>query len=145
MPAEAVEAGVEAGDGGRAARLIDEPLARSMLLNLQDATLIRWLECFPKEWLFSDAYLCLVYAYSLFTSETPEAHEVPLAVAEQLLQAEGNHKGLGQASTLRAVAEFVRGDGSQATWNGSQAFQALPPDAVLKRRHAPRALPGGGA
>src|SRR5260370_20328200 len=143
MPAEAVEAGLEARDFGRAARLIDEPLARSMLLNLQDATLIRWLECFPKEWLFSDAYLCLVYAYSLFTSETPDAHEVPLAVAEQLLQAEGNHKGLGQACTLRAVAAIVRGDGAQAIMYGTQAFQLLPADALLERSIAASALAEG--
>src|SRR5260370_8762777 len=141
MQALAIEAALEARDFGRAARLIDEPLARSMLLNLQDATLTRWLECFPKEWLFSDAFLCLVYAYSLFTSETPDAQEVPLAVGEQPLQGEGNHTGLGQAYTLRAVAAIVRGDGAQAIMYGAQAFQLLPADALLERRCVARHLP----
>jgi LuxR family maltose regulon positive regulatory protein len=79
----------------------------------------------------------------LFASETPDAHEVPLAVAEQLLQAEGNHKGLGQACTLRAVAAIVRGDGAQAIMYGTQAFQLLPADALLERSIAASALADG--
>jgi LuxR family maltose regulon positive regulatory protein len=47
MQAEAVEAALSARDFERAARLIDEPLATSMIMSLQVATLIRWLECFP--------------------------------------------------------------------------------------------------
>ena len=143
MPAEAVEAVLAAGDFERAARLIDEPLVASMILSLQFATLIRWVECFPHEQLFTNAFLCLIYAFGLFGSETPDAHEGPLAVAEQLLQAEDNRRGLGQASTLRTIAASVRGDGVQAIRYGTQAFQLLPADALLERSTATSALAEG--
>ena len=143
MQALAVEAALEASDFGRAARLIDEPLAKSMSLGMQDATLTRWLERFPKEWLFTDAHLCLIHAWSLFFSETPEAHEGPLAVAERLFQAEGNRLALGGAYTLRAVAASARGDGAQAIRYGTQAFQLLPADAMLERSTSVNALSEG--
>ncbi|GCE29970.1 LuxR family transcriptional regulator [Dictyobacter alpinus] len=135
MPALAIEAALSARDFGRAARFIDPdaPLIRSMLVGFEARTLIRWLECFPQEVLFTDARLCLVYAFSLGTSETSDAHAVPLAVAERLFQAQGNRKGLGQASTLRALAATERGNGAQAVLYGAQAFQLLPEDAMLER------------
>ncbi|HEX4203378.1 MAG TPA: LuxR C-terminal-related transcriptional regulator [Ktedonobacteraceae bacterium] len=143
MQAEAVEAALSARDFERAARLIDEPLATSMIMSLQVATLIRWLECFPHEQLFTNAFLCLVYAMSLFGSETPPTYEGPLAVAERLFQAEENHKGLGQAYMLRAIAASVRGEGVQAIKYGAQVFQLSPEDALLERSTATSALAEG--
>jgi LuxR family maltose regulon positive regulatory protein len=143
MQALAIEAALSAGDFERASRLIDEPFAASMILSLQFATLIRWLECFPREQLFTNAFLCLTYAFSLFVSETPQAHESPLAVAERLFQAEGNHKGLGHAYMLRAIAARGRGDGVQAISYGAQALQLLPEDALLERSTATSALAEG--
>jgi ATP/maltotriose-dependent transcriptional regulator MalT len=143
MQALAIEAALSAGNFERASRLIDEPLVASMILSLQFATLIRWLECFPREQLLTHVFLCLTYAFSLFGSETPQAHEGPLAVAEHLFQAERNHKGLGQAYTLRAIAARTRGDGVQAIKYGSQAFQLLPEDALLARSTATSALAEG--
>jgi LuxR family transcriptional regulator, maltose regulon positive regulatory protein len=135
MPAEAVEAALSAGDFARAARFIDidTSLVWSMLLGLEDATLRRWLERFPREFLLTDAQLCLVYAFSLNQSETPDAHEVPLAVAERLFQAQGNHTGLGWAYALRALAAAERGDGTQALTFSQQALQLLPADELLGR------------
>jgi LuxR family maltose regulon positive regulatory protein len=145
MPAEAIESALEARDFGRAARLINinDPLVRSMLVGFEARTLIRWLECFPKEVLFADAYLCLVYAFSLGTSETSDAHELPLAVAERLLQAKSNREGLGQAYTLRAIVAVERGDGVQAVMYGNQASQLMPKDDVLVRSVAVSALVEG--
>ncbi len=145
MPAEAIEAALSAGDFGRAARFINPnaPLVRSMLVGFEARTLIRWLERFPRELLFTDANLCLVYAFSLGTSETSDAHEGPLAVAERLFQAEGNRKGLGQAYALRALVTGERGDGAQAVRYGNQAFQLLPVDAILERSVAATMLAEG--
>ena len=143
LPAEAIEAALSASDFRRAARLIDEPLASSMLLSLQYATLIRWLECFPKELLFTNALLCLMYAYSLFFSQTPQAHEGPLAVAEYLFQAEDNRIGLGQVYMLRAIAASEGGDGVQAIRYGTQVFQLVPENAMIERSTAASALAEG--
>lgn len=144
MQAEAVEAALSARDFERVERLIDEPLATSMILSLQVGTLIRWLECFPHEQLFTNAFLCLMYAMSLFFgSETPHTYESPLAVAERLFQAEGDHKGLGQISMLRAIAASVRGDGEQAIKYGTEVFQMLPEEALLERSTATSALAEG--
>jgi LuxR family maltose regulon positive regulatory protein len=135
MPAEAVEAALSAGDFVRAARFIDidAPLVRSMLLGFGARTLRRWLEHLPKEMLFTDAHLCLVYAFSLGASDTSDAYEVPLTVAERLLQGEGNRKGLGQACVLRALTTMQRGDGAQAIKYSTQAIQLLSEDAILER------------
>jgi LuxR family maltose regulon positive regulatory protein len=145
MLAEAVEAALAAGDFGRAARLIDldAPLVRSMLGGYEARTLIGWLERFPHEVLLTNAHLCLVYAWALFSSETSDAHEGPLAVAEQLFQAEGNRTGLGLASTLQAFIAAERGDGAQAIKYGDQALQLLPENAMLERSAAASALAEG--
>jgi LuxR family transcriptional regulator, maltose regulon positive regulatory protein len=145
MPAEAVEAALSAGDFARAARFIDfdTPLVWSMLMGLEDATLRRWLERFPREFLLTDANLCLVYAFSLNQSETPDAHEVPLAVAERLFQAQGNHTGLGWAYALRALAAAERGDGTQALTFSQQALPLLPADELLGRSQLMSCLSAG--
>ncbi len=146
MPAEAVEAALSAGDFKRAARFIDidTPLVRSMLLGFGgDRTLTRWLERFPQEVLFTHAHLCLVYAFSLGSSETSDAYERPLAVAERLFQAEGNRTGLGRACLLRAFAAMQRGDGAQVVISSTQAFELLPADAILERSTAASVLAEG--
>jgi LuxR family transcriptional regulator, maltose regulon positive regulatory protein len=145
MPAEAVEAALSAGDFARAARLIDidSPLVRSMFIGYEARTLIGWLERFPQEVLFTHAHLCLVYAISLGISDVSDAHEGPLAVAEQLFQAEGNRKGLGQAYMLRALAAGLRGDAVHAIRYGTQAFELLPEDDMLARSTAASALAEG--
>jgi LuxR family transcriptional regulator, maltose regulon positive regulatory protein len=145
MPAEAVEAALSAGDFVRAARFIDidGPLVRSMLVGYEARTLIRWLERFPHEVVFTDAHLCLVYAFSLGIAETSDAYEAPLAMAEQLLQAEGNRTGLGQVATLRAMMAGLRGDAVQAIRYGTQAFELLPQEALLERSVVASALAEG--
>jgi LuxR family transcriptional regulator, maltose regulon positive regulatory protein len=143
MQALAIEAALEARDFERAARLI-ELIARSMLMSFQPAMLRLWLERFPREVLFTQAFLCLVYAHSLFvTSATPDAHEGPLATAERLFQAEDNCAGLGQTCTLRAEVAMERGDALRAIRYGIQALQLLPEDALLERSTSANALAGG--
>ncbi len=145
MPAEAVEAALSAGDYARAARLIDidSSFVRSMFIGYEARTLIRWLERFPPEALYTDANLCLVYAISLGISETSNAHEAPLAVAEGIFQAKGNRTGLGQAHMLRALVASLRGNAVDAIRYGSQAFELLPEDDVLARSTAASALAEG--
>jgi LuxR family maltose regulon positive regulatory protein len=93
--------------------------------------------------LLTNAQLCLVYAASLGSSETSDAYEGPLAVAERLFQAEGNRTGLGQACVLRAFAAMQRGDGAQVVISSTQAFQLLPADAILERSIAASVLAEG--
>lgn len=145
MQALAVETALSAGDFRQAARLIDidAPLARAMLLGYEARTLIGWLERFPREVVFTDARLCLLSAFSLVIAETSDAHEAPLAVAERLFQAEDNGKGLGQVSTLRALAASLRGDTEQAIRYGEQAFALLPEEALLERSVAANGLAEG--
>lgn len=145
MLAEAVEAALSAGDFVRVAHFIDidGPLVRSMLLGYEARTLIGWLERFPHEVLFTDANLCLVYAWSLGIAETSDTHEGPLAVAEHLFQAEGNRTRWGQASTLRALMAGLRGDAVQAIRSGTQAFELLSEAALLERGVAASALAEG--
>ena len=145
MQAQAVEAALSAGDFERAARFIDinSPFVRSMFTGYEAQTLIGWLERFPRELLLTDANLCLVYAISLGISETSEAHEAPLAVAERLFQAEGNRKGLGQAYMLRALTASLRGDAVSAVRYGTQAFELSPEDDMLVRSTAASALVEG--
>jgi LuxR family maltose regulon positive regulatory protein len=145
MLAEAVEAALSAGDFRRATRFIDSdsPLVRSMLGGYEARTLIGWLERFPQEMVFTDAHLCLVYAWSLGLAETSDAYEGPLAMAEQLFQAEGDRTRWGQASTLRALMAGLRGDTVQAIRFGTQAFDLLPEAALLERGVAASALAEG--
>jgi LuxR family maltose regulon positive regulatory protein len=145
MQAQAVEAALSAGDFERAARFIgiNSPFVRSMFTGYEAQTLIGWLERFPREVLYTDANLCLVYAISLGISETPEAHEAPLAVAERLFQAEGNRKGLGQAYMLRALTASLRGDAVSSVRYGTQAFELSPEDDMLVRSTAASALVEG--
>jgi LuxR family transcriptional regulator, maltose regulon positive regulatory protein len=132
MPFEAVEAALAAADFARTAALI-APLVFPLLLSQQAATLQHWLERFPQAVLATQAFLCLMYACSLFFSATPEMHEAPLAVAERLFDAEGNRIGLGQTAALRAMAAMVRGDGAHAISFGQQALHQLPSEALFER------------
>jgi LuxR family transcriptional regulator, maltose regulon positive regulatory protein len=134
MPAEAVETALAAADFTRAADLI-APLVVPLLRNQQANTLQHWLERFPQAVLYTQAFLCLAYAYSLFFSTIPQTqtHEAPLAVAERLFDAEGNRTGLGQIAALRAMDAMVRGDGAHAIAFGQQALHQLPPESLLER------------
>lgn len=145
MQAEAVEAALSAGDFGRAARLIDidSPFVRSMFTGYEARVLIGWLERFPRELLLTDANLCMAYAISLGISETTEAYEDPLAVAERLFQEEGNRKGLGQAYMLRALTASLRGDAVAAVRYGTQASELSPEDDLLVRSTIASALVEG--
>ena len=144
MPVEAVEVALAAADFARAAALI-APLAVPLLRNQQANTLQQWLERFPQAVLYTQAFLCLAYAYSLFFSTTPQTqtHEAPLAVAERLFDGEGNRTGLGQIAALRALAAMVRGDGAHAIAFGQQALQQLPPESLLERSAGMIALSEG--
>lgn len=135
MPAEAVEAALEARDFARAGRFIDinAPFVRSMLLGYEARTLIGWLERFPQEVVFANAGLCLVSAFSQGVAETSLAYEGPLALAEQLFHREDNRRGLGQAWTLRALMAGLRGDALEAARHGTAAFEVLPKDALVER------------
>jgi ATP/maltotriose-dependent transcriptional regulator MalT len=141
-PFEAVEAALEAGDFARAEGLI-EPLVLSMLLSWRHTTLRRWLERLSQERLCRHAFLCFAYASSLFFSDTQDAYEGPLAVAERLAQATGDRKGLGQVSGLRALAASVRGNGAQIITFGTQALHLLPEKALLERSISMSALAYG--
>jgi len=134
MPVEAVETALAATDFTRAAALI-APLVIPLLLNQQANTLQQWLERFPPAVLYTQAFLCLTYACSLFFSTTPQTqtHEAPLAVAERLFEVEGNRAGLGLAALVRALAALVRGDGAHVIAFGQQAMRQLPSEALYER------------
>ena len=144
MPVEAVEAALAATDFARAAALI-APLVIPLLQSQQANTIQQWLERFPPAILETQAFLCFVYAGSLFFSTIPQkqTYEAPLAVAERLFEAEGNRAGLGQTATLRAIVAMVRGDGAQAIAFGQQALHHLPSEALAERSTSLTALAEG--
>lgn len=142
VPFEAVETALEAGDFVRAERLI-EPLVLSMLYSWSHATLQRWLERLSHELVGKHAFLSFASASLRFFSETHQDYEGPLAVAEQLAQATGDRKGLGQVATLRALVACVRGDGAQSVTFGMQALRMLPEEALLERSISMSALSYG--
>jgi LuxR family transcriptional regulator, maltose regulon positive regulatory protein len=142
-PFEAVEAALKARDFARAEALI-EPLGPSMAINQHHTILQHWLERLPRERLFARASFCFAYAYCLFFSAPQEAYAGPLATAEWLFQEQGDHKGMGQAAMLRALAALRHHwDGRNAITFSTQALQVLPEDALSERSASMNSLAQG--
>jgi LuxR family maltose regulon positive regulatory protein len=124
LPMEAVGAALAAGDGGRAADIL-EPLSLPMIVRLQHAELRRWIEQLPREEWFKRPLLCTSYAIALFITGAADTYRVPLQQAERLLEVAGNDYALGRFSMIRALAASLRGDALEGIRYGQKALTLL--------------------
>ena len=142
LPAEALEAAIQAGEFERAVELV-EHLGPLLFVRSQYSTLRRWIEHLPRDLWATRPMICLVYAWALFLSGAQDASIVPLEEAERLFRGAENRVGVGMAEALRALAALLWADGREALRAGQQALALLPP-GELRLRSLSLSVMGGG-
>jgi len=139
----AIEHALRAADFQRAVCLIEENV--DALWQRGEHTQLRhWLVEFPGELLFSKPYLCIFYAWSLFTSGQMDAAEHSLQAAEQAteslspahedqLSEADTMKLRGRAAVIRAFLDYYRGDVPGIIQHARQALRYLPEHDLIWR------------
>lgn len=128
--AEAVETSLAALAFSRAAALIEQTIKPQLIEN-EYYTLRRWLEQLPQEVLQAYPTLCFTYAVAIqFTSDrrapgTAELLQMPLQMAEQHWQAEGDWPKLGKVLAFRSLVCWLQGDFGPAFAAARQALELL--------------------
>jgi LuxR family maltose regulon positive regulatory protein len=142
LPAEAIEAALQAGDMTRAAGLIERMSGRQPLPEMQELhTLRRWLEQIPDAVLWQHPALCLTYATALLFISLGDRSAPPtmaqldaaLQVAEQGLRAAGDTPRLGAVFACWALVARPQGEPVQAVAWARQALAQLPAEALAWR------------
>jgi LuxR family maltose regulon positive regulatory protein len=141
LPAEAIEAAIEAGEFERAVALVEQ---RSTLLldRSQYYTLRRWIEQLPREQWSIHPIVCLAYAWALFLSGAHDAYTAPLEEAERLFRGVESSIGVGMVQALRALAALLWMDEREAQRASQQAL-ALLPDSERNLRALSTSILGG--
>jgi LuxR family maltose regulon positive regulatory protein len=133
---QAIEHALRAEDFERAVYLIGESVD-ALWQRGEHTKLRRWLVEFPGELLFSKPYLCIFYAWSLFTSGQMDAAERSLQAAEQAteslspahkdqLSEADTMKLRGRAAVIQAFLDDYRGDVPGIIQHARQALTYLP-------------------
>lgn len=134
---EAIETALAASGFDRAARLIEQSIAKQSHTELH--TLGRWAEQLPEAVLCNYPDVCFNYARMiLFTSDrhapaTAIRLEVPLHWAEQVWRQGKNDARLGQVWALRSMAAARQGDLAHAFAYSREALELLPAHDVYWR------------
>jgi LuxR family maltose regulon positive regulatory protein len=134
---EAVEAALSSLDPSRAASLIQRIIPH-MAWN-EKHTLRRWMEQIPEEVLRAHPTICMPFAMAiLFTSDrhapaTRVRLQMPLQIAEEHWQNEGNEPKLGEVLAFRSLAAWMQRDLSQSFPLARQALELLPEGEVWWR------------
>ncbi len=142
LPAEAIEAAIQAGEFERAVQLVEQ-LSLTLIQRFQHYTLRHWIERLPIEQWMARPLTCLVYAWALFLSGAYDAYVAPLHQADQLFRRDANHIGVGMVAVLRAQAALMAGDGRQALAYGREALALLSTESEVLRGVSLNAVGGG--
>ncbi|MBE3560750.1 MAG: tetratricopeptide repeat protein [Ktedonobacteraceae bacterium] len=138
MPAEAIEAALQARDNARAAALIEQ-LCKPLGARYEHGTLRRWLEQLPEAVLQERPALCFLYAIALlFTQDryapaTRERLEVFLQMAEQRWRSEGKQRELGIVYAFRSVIAWWQQDYAESFAAAKQALALLSEEDLAFR------------
>jgi LuxR family maltose regulon positive regulatory protein len=124
---EAIDHALAAGDGARAAALV-EATAEPVLARSQVSTLLRWLEALPADAVRRRASLSLYYAWALFLAGRPLEE-----IAQRLSDAEAAPDAdTRQAATLQAMLAIFQGKAPKAVALAHHALDTLPDDHFLR-------------
>ncbi len=130
---DAIEASLASLDPSRAADLIQRTITPRITSN-EYLTLRRWMAQIPEEVLRDHPGICMTFAVAiLFTSDrrapaTQAQLRLPLEIAEEHWQKEGNKDKLGVVMGFRALVAWLQRDLSRAFPLARQALELLPED-----------------
>jgi LuxR family maltose regulon positive regulatory protein len=128
--AAAIRHALEAADHERAADLVEEA-AEATLMRSEVATLLRWVEKLPDEYVCTRPALCLYHAWALFLDGRPWS-EVESRLGDAVSSGDA---GLTPdwTAALRAYVDIYDGRAGEATEQSRRALQQIPEDATLLR------------
>jgi LuxR family maltose regulon positive regulatory protein len=135
---EAVEAALASLDYWRTAGLIQRIIEPRITVN-EHYTLRRWIEQIPEEILRNYPNICMTGAVAiLFTSDrhapATQAHlELPLQIAEEHWQREGNKHKLGEVLAFRSLVAWLQRD-IRGSFSLAREALALLPDSEIQWR-----------
>jgi LuxR family maltose regulon positive regulatory protein len=130
LPAAAIGHALAAGDHERAAGLVEEA-AEATLMRSEVATLLRWVEKLPDEYVCTRPALCLYHAWALFLDGRPWS-EVESRLGDAVSSGDA---GLTPDWTgaLRAYMDIYDGRAGEATERSRRALAEIPEEATLLR------------
>jgi LuxR family maltose regulon positive regulatory protein len=130
---EAVQHALAAGDGARAARLI-QALSRVMQLRGEMATLMDWLTQLPEDVLRAHARLGVIYAWGLATTgQLVAAERWVREVESAVTTADERADLLGEVTVIRARVALIRGQYQRAVDLAHEALAYLREDQIALR------------
>jgi len=135
---EAVETALSSLDYPRAAGLIQRIIASRLALN-EKHTLRRWMEQIPEEVLRAHPTICMAFAMAiLFTSDrhapaTRARLQMPLQIAEEHWQNEGNEPKLGEVLAFSSLVAWFQRDLTETFPLARQSLELLPEGEVQWR------------
>jgi LuxR family maltose regulon positive regulatory protein len=135
MLSEAVEAALASLDTPRAAGLIQRIIESPLALK-EKHTLRRWMEQLPEEVLRAYPTICMTFALTiLFTSDrhapaTQTRLEIPLQIAEEHWQREGNKPMLGEVLAFRSLVAWLQRYLGRSFHLAGRALELLPQGEV---------------
>jgi LuxR family maltose regulon positive regulatory protein len=127
---EAIQHSLIAEDWPKAIQLIGAE-SDWMFKHGEIVTLIGWLEKLPKEVVFAQADLCMMYAWALLLTEKYDQSSPVLEQAEKL--APDGSVFLGQVATAQAYLARAIGDNPQVITSSKLALSLLPETELSSR------------
>ena len=136
---EAVDHTLAAQDFDRAARLIEQ-IGFSLLTRSEFATVSRWLEAMPEDFVRSQPWLCIFKAWMVRRAGRLDAVEQLVQDAERALESESapiaSDADLqairANIATLHAYMAIFNGEISRAIELSHQALELFPPDHLIR-------------
>ncbi len=127
LTAEAVRHALQAGDGPRAAGLV-EANGWPLLIRGEMMTVLGWLEALPEEQVRARPWLCIYHAWVLVMTGRLDAVEPRLQdAARNLLPSTGaGREMLGHLAAIRAYAASQKSDAAGAITFAHEALECLP-------------------
>jgi LuxR family maltose regulon positive regulatory protein len=128
--AAAIRHALAADDHERAADLVEEA-AEATLMRSEVATLLRWVEKLPEEYVCERPALCLYHAWALFLDGRPWS-EVESRLGDAVSSGDARLTPDWTAA-LRAYVDIYDGRAGQATERSRRALAQIPEEATLLR------------
>jgi LuxR family maltose regulon positive regulatory protein len=130
LMAEAIQHALSAGDGGRAAGLIEQAIEPTFRRS-EVGTLLGWIESLPDEVVRARPRLGAILGGAMFMCGRP------LAEAEARLQeaeaGDATGQAAGEVAAFRAFAALTQGDAPRSLELSRRALELLPPDCLSLR------------
>jgi LuxR family maltose regulon positive regulatory protein len=134
--AEAVGQALAAEDFERASRLVEQSAETLLWRDSQRMTVLNWMDSLPKELVRSRPRLCLLHAWTRFTTGQWETVEPLLQRVERALsEADGGDRNgmLGEAAVIRSGIAYESGEMERSIELARRALELLPEDALTVR------------